>query len=288
VRLWYRVVGEGSQTVLAPFALFHRDRLDVLADEGRRVVLYDPRGRGRSDSVPASKVSLDHLVNDVDVIRRAVGADSVALIGWSGGGMEMFVYALRHPGRVTRLVQLAPVAPRWVPYADSLMSSRGARTDPAATARLEARIRAGEFATDQAALCRAQALVSTPASFGDTALAREAPDVCGFPNEWPDRIGRYFGALMGSLEGFDWRPQLAAVTIPRLVIHGELDNIPLAGNREWVAGQDEARILVIRGAGHWPHYERPEQTLDAIRDFLDGRWPAGSESIPPVTPPMGG
>ena len=44
---------------------------------------------------------------------------------------------------------------------------------------------------------------------------------------------------------------MAAVTVPRLVIHGARDNTPLAGNREWVAGQANVRLLVIEGAGHW-------------------------------------
>src|SRR5689334_10739764 len=56
VRLYYRVAGTGSETVLAPFALFLGSSLDRLA-RGRRIVTYDPRGRGRSDSVPDSKVS---------------------------------------------------------------------------------------------------------------------------------------------------------------------------------------------------------------------------------------
>src|SRR6266542_4529504 len=100
VKLWYRVVGRGQETVIVPFALYHAKQLDGLA-HGRRLVLYDPRGRGRSDTVPTRKVSLDANLRDVEAIRVAVGAERVALIGWSGGGMEMFVYTLRHPGRVT-------------------------------------------------------------------------------------------------------------------------------------------------------------------------------------------
>ncbi|HJU74167.1 MAG TPA: alpha/beta hydrolase [Gemmatimonadaceae bacterium] len=276
VRLWYRVVGSGPDVVIVPNALFHRERLDTLASATRRIVLYDPRGRGRSDSIPPASASLEHNVADVEVIRQAVNADSVSLIGWSGMGMELFVYALRHPTRVRRLVQLAPVAPRWVPYSDSLGRSRAARTDSAAWAQLQARERAGEFANDQAGLCRARNLVTNPASFGDTSVARLAPDVCDSPNEWPNRIGAYFGALLGSMGQFDWRRDLPRVTIPRLVIHGERDNTPLAGNCEWVTGQPNARMFIVREAGHWPHYERPAATIPAIRAFLDGAWPEGT------------
>jgi len=279
LRLWYRVVGSGSETVIAPAALYHVRSLDVLA-RGRRLVLYDPRGRGRSDTVPPGKMSLDHQLRDVETIRQAVGADSFALIGWSGAGMEAFVYTLRYPGRVTRLVQLVPLPPRRNPFWDQIVASTRARSDTAAQARLNARIAAGEFRDRQAELCRELERISRRARFGDTALAHLAPDVCDLPNEWPERRAKLAQAALASLAAFDWRDSLGAVTIPRLVIHGERDNYPIEGSREWVAGQPNARLLVIPGAGHWPHYERPTQTLGAIEEFLQGRWPAGSQSIP--------
>jgi pimeloyl-ACP methyl ester carboxylesterase len=278
VRLWYRVVGRGEETVLVPVAVYHGTRLDPLAT-GRRVVLYDPRGRGRSDSVPAAKVSLDHQVGDVETIRKAVGAERVALIGWSGLGMELFVYALRHPGRVTRLVQLAPVPPRRDPYMQGMMASRKNRTDSSEMATLQARKTGGEFEADEARWCRELARVTRPASFGDVRFSTQVPEACGFRNEWPSRLSPYFEALLGSFGAFDWRAELPKVKVPRLVIHGGQDNISLDGNKEWVAGRPEARLLVIEGAGHWPHYERSEQTLRAIDSFLGGRWPEGSVRV---------
>lgn len=268
VRLYYRVVGQGPETVIVPLALFHGKRLDPLA-RSRRLVLYDPRGRGRSDPVPPEKVSLEHNLRDLEAVRMAVGAEDAALIGWSGLGMELFVYTLRHPERVTALVQLAPVAPRWVPWSDSLGADRARRTDSTQLAALRARETRGDFRDAPAEHCRARARVFTPTTFGDSSKIRLAPDVCVYPTEWPDRIGGYFGALMKSIQGFDWTDSLEKVSkIPRLVIHGARDNTPLAGNREWVTGQPNARLLVVEGAGHWPHYERPDVVLPAIERFL--------------------
>jgi pimeloyl-ACP methyl ester carboxylesterase len=273
VRLYYRVAGAGEQTVIAPFALFHGSSLDSLA-RGRRIVTYDPRGRGRSDSVPPPRVSFDLLLSDLETIRNAVGADSVAIIGWSGAGMETFVYALRNPGRVTRLVQLAPVAPRFMPYGPQMGADRARRTDSVALAALNARVSAGEFTSAPVALCRARRAIDLQPLFADTARWTLAPDVCEFPNELPSRLNTYFGALFQTLGEFDWRDSLSAVTIPRLVIHGAVDNTPLEGNREWVTGQPNARLVVIEGAGHWPHYEQPAATLRAIDTFLSGSWPS--------------
>ena len=278
VRIHYRVAGSSGDVVLAPFALYHGASLDPLA-EGRRIVTYDPRGRGRSQAVPPDKVSLDLLLSDLDTVRRAVGAEQVSLIGWSGGGMETFVYALRNPGRVRRLVQLAPVGPRLAPYGAQMMADRQARTDAAAAAALAERVEAGAFAGDPAAHCRASNAVTLPPLLADPADAGLIPDVCYSPNEHPESVGRYFAALFPTIDNYDWRGSLATVSIPRLVIHPSRDNIPLAGSEEWVRGQPNARILLIEDSGHFPQYEQPRATLNAIAAFLEGRWPAGAREM---------
>jgi proline iminopeptidase len=278
VRLYYRVAGSGDDVVIAPFALYHGTALDRLA-AGRRVVTYDPRGRGRSAAVSPDKVSRDLLLADLDSVRRAVGAERVALVGWSGGGMETFVYAMNNPGHVSRLVQLAPVAPSFAPYSEQMMADRRKRTDQAEATALDAKLKAGRFKTNPAAFCRAQNAVDLPALLADTRNVTLIPDVCTSPNEYPETLGAYFAGLFKSIAGFDLVPSLGKVQIPRLVIHPLQDNIPLAGNEEWVRDQPNARILTIDGSGHFPLYEQPEKTLRAIAIFLDGEWPPDARVI---------
>jgi proline iminopeptidase len=284
-RIYYRSVGSG-EVVIAPFALYHGTALDRLAS-GRRIVTYDPRGRGKSQPVPPDRVSRDLLLSDLDAVRRAVGAEKIALIGWSGGGMETFVYTLNHPGVVTRLVQLAPVGPRFDPYSAQMMADRSRRTDAAQRAALDAKIKGHEFAGDQRRRCREEAAVNQPALFFDRTKWTRVPDVCVYPNEYPETIGAYFGGLFKSIQGFNLVPSIPKVQIPRLVIHALQDNIPLKGSNEWVAGQANARLMTIDRSGHFPLYEQPDATLAAIATFLDGQWPAASKAVPaaPSTPP---
>ena len=103
IKLYYRVAGTAGPVTIAPFALYHGSSLDSLA-KGRRIVTYDPRGRGRSSAAPLDRVSLDYLLGDLETVRQAVGAERISIIGWSGAGMEMFVYTLRNPrsGRAPR------------------------------------------------------------------------------------------------------------------------------------------------------------------------------------------
>ncbi len=281
VRLYYRVVGGGAETVILNAANYHQQAFDALATPTRRVVLYDVRGRGKTDSVPPAKMGIAEFdASDIDVIRRAVGAEQVALVGWSGGALSMFRYAADHPDRVSHLIFLTPVGPRWDPWWEGMRKNAVAKTDTAATRALADRVKAGEFAGNEAALCRESAKIGLRANWAVASRIALAPDVCDSPNEVPSRYGDFVPRLLAKLGRYDWRSDFTKVTARRLVIHGEFDNPPLDGSREWVAGVPDARLLVIPGVGHWPHYEKPDETLAAIRAFLDGGWPAGAVVVP--------
>jgi pimeloyl-ACP methyl ester carboxylesterase len=275
VGLYCRIVGEGDQTVIVPLATYHADRFDPLA-RGRRLVLYDPRGRGRSDAVDPSSVSLENQLRDLEAVRAGVGAERAALVGWSSMGMEAFVYAFKYPERVTHLVQLAPLPPRRTPYMDQIVEDRERRTDSDAMQALQAQQQAGEFDDDPARLCREINYLSWGATFADPVVALEVPDVCVHENEWPVHLAPYLESLQASYGDYDWRPELRVVTAPRLVIHGAEDNVPLEGSMEWAAGQPNARLLVLQNTGHWPHYEDRGAMLEAIEVFLSGDWPQGA------------
>jgi proline iminopeptidase len=282
VRLNYRVVGRGSTTVIVPMAIYVEDAMSPLASASRRMVFYDPRHRGRSDRGELDSVSLDRQLRDLDQLRIHLAADSVALIGWSGLGMEMAAYAIRYPGRVTRLVQVAAVPP-----AAAIMrqegDTRATRTDTAAINALDARYDRGEFQNEPARYCRERNALMLPGNLYDLDLQDFVPDVCIFDNERPANLWPYFGKLLGSFGDYDWRPALADLTIPRLVIHGREDGVPMAGAEAW-ANFPSARLMVFDSTAHFPFIEKRDAFQTAVREFLDGRWPAGAIAMTGVPP----
>src|SRR5688572_905709 len=84
-RIYYEIYGEGEQVVVVPMAMYLAEALSPLA-EGRRIVFYDPRNRGRSDAADLATVSLDRQVRDLEALRAALRIEEMALIGWSGLG----------------------------------------------------------------------------------------------------------------------------------------------------------------------------------------------------------
>ena len=278
VKLYYVSKGSGRDVVVAPMALFLEEHLAPLAN-GRRIVFYDPRNRGRSDAADLSTISLDRQIEDLEDLREALGLEKMALIGWSGLGMEMAAYTIRHPDRVTRLIQISPVPP-----AESIMTAAGDtradKVDQEAVAALDARARAGEFEDDPAEYCRLDRALTLPANFVDTSLISEVADACVYENEWPKNFWPYIGALLASFQGYDWRNDLETLEVPRLIIHGREDGIPLAGAEAWAAGYPTARLLIVSPAGHFPYIEQKDLVIDAADAFLGGKWPKGAQLLP--------
>jgi proline iminopeptidase len=196
--------------------------------------------------------------------------------------MEMAAYAIRYPGRVTRLVQVAAVPP-----AAAIMrqegDTRATRTDTAAINALDARYDRGEFQNEPARYCRERNALMLPGNLYDLDLQDFVPDVCIFDNERPANLWPYFGKLLGSFGDYDWRPALADLTIPRLVIHGREDGVPMAGAEAW-ANFPSARLMVFDSTAHFPFIEKRDAFQTAVREFLDGRWPAGAIAMTGVPP----
>ena len=77
---------------------------------------------------------------------------------------------------------------------------------------------------------------------------------------------------------YDLRSELRGLKVPRLVVAGDKDFIPMASSREWVEGMPEARLLILHGVGHFPQVEAREALIAALKAFLDGGWPIGVET----------
>ena len=61
----------------------------------------------------------------------------------------------------------------------------------------------------------------------------------------------------------------ASLTMPTLVIAGELDNIaPLVHQRRLVELLPDGELVVLHGVGHLVHYEAPTEAAAAIAEFL--------------------
>jgi len=68
--------------------------------------------------------------------------------------------------------------------------------------------------------------------------------------------------------GYDWRPQLSALSIETLVIHGELDPLPRTLFPDTSYILSNARHAVVPSSGHMPFWEAPERFFAVVESFL--------------------
>jgi proline iminopeptidase len=278
-RLYYRVVGKGHPIVIVPAGLFLERDLARLARR-RTLVFYDMRGRGRSAPVSDSaRVSIDLDVADLEAVRQHVRAERFIPLGWSYLGMMVMRYAVAHPERVERIVQIGPVGPAFgTRYPDSLVAHDAVEvTDSAAYAELLRLRKEGAAEREPKSDCEREYRVLRGRLVGDQLLAARVPDLCAMPNEWSMHLGphqrwiftSYARSVTPTLE------QFAALTMPVLTIHGTQDrNAPYGGGREWAARLPNGRLLTVRGAAHMPWLDAPDVVYPALERFLSGRWPS--------------
>ncbi len=76
--LYYVENGSGTDVLVAPVALYLEPHLLEDLAKSRRVIFYDPRNRGRSDSADLSSISLDRQIEDLESLRKALGIEKMS------------------------------------------------------------------------------------------------------------------------------------------------------------------------------------------------------------------
>lgn len=284
LRLFYRAYGRGGDTVVVVHGFQGNAQGYLAADllplaRGRVVLFYDQRGGGRSQAVAdTARLGIESQVRDLEALRRHFGLGKMLLLGHSGGAAIAARYAIEHPDRVRRMILVAPPPPVRAPYAAEVSRDFTARLDSATWRRLAALQATLPTAADPVRVCREITSTVLPrAYFADPAAYRRMRgDFCAQP---PDRLRTQparLAAFQRTLPD-DWRPALAGITAPVLLIHGAHDAIPVAASRAWAAALPDARLLVLSRADHLPWIEQPGRFFQAADPFLQGDWPRGAE-----------
>ncbi len=279
-KLFYRKVGQGPVTVIAPLdSVLHED-LRQFADIAT-VITYDLRGRGRSSKLEdVSTRSVEQDVRDLEAVRAKLGVESFVPLGYSYLGKVVILYAAAHPSHVRRLIQLGPVGnvPKQVPATLDLKELGVPEADAKRYADLRA---AGAMEKSPKEFCEAQWNVLR---FNYVANPKHASRLsgagCAYENEWPVNFNRQMAVLWPTAQKPMGPDELKNVSMPVLTIHGTKDrNAPYESGREWARQLPDARLVTVENAAHAVWVDDPVTVFGAIRHFLRGDWPLGSMNM---------
>lgn len=222
------------------------EQLPVLQRQFDAIALDLPGHGGRSGA--------RSVEDTARMLSKLAQAGPLHVLGYSLGARVALRLAVEHPWAVDRLVLESPSAG----IADASEREARRRADEQLADEIE---RDGIDATVER--WERNPMFATHASLDASVAARQrAIRLAQSPNGLAESL-RLAG--QGAMEPLHDR--LAEVTAPTLVILGALD--PARARGELVGnGIPNARLVVIEGAGHTPHLERPDAFLPIVLDFL--------------------
>jgi proline-specific peptidase len=272
---WYTIVGEGEEPGKAPLLLLHggpggahdyMESMGELARGGRRVIMYDQLGCGKSP-VPSNPAmwTVELFVEEVDVVRQALGLERLHILGQSWGGMLGMEYALTQPEGVESLIICDSPGRMdlWVEEANRL------RADLPSDVQ-------------ETLLKHEQAGTTDDPAYEEACLVFYNRHVCRVP--WSDSVSRSFAQMpnevymtmngpsefhcIGTLRTWDVTPRLGEITIPTLVISGRYDEATPKISKEVSDAIPGAEWVLFEESSHMPHEEEPERFRQVVGDFL--------------------
>jgi proline iminopeptidase len=287
IELYHDTFGDGEDVLLVhggpgfPFATRPRGALRLA--EHYRVHAYDQRGCGRStrplNAAPAGSfytalttveqaLGFAEQIADIERVRRRLGRDRLVLVGHSFGGLIAALYAAEFPAHVRALVLVAPAPLVVMPQESDLFTLIRARLPEGDRARFDAYM-AGYFdfrkalTLDEASLSR---------HYGEMRAYYRLAEGARAEPERGDAGGWMTLALFAGLgRRHDWRPALARITAPTLVLHGGRDMQPQTATASVADQIRGARLVTFPNSSHFVLEDEPDAFAGAVLSFLGGQ-----------------
>jgi pimeloyl-ACP methyl ester carboxylesterase len=259
VELFVKDWGSGRPVVLIhgwPLSSDTWDELALtLAESGYRTIAYDRRGFGRSDQ-PWHGYDYDRFADDLADVMTELDLGDAAIVGFSMGGGEVARYLSRHgTERVRQAALIGSIVP-YLPKTDD--------NPQGVPGEMLNEIAAG-IRDDRAAFFQTffrnfygVGMITQPVSNGV------------IENSWRQAMMAGLHPILAAARAFggtDLRGDLAAFTVPTLIIHGTGDGIvPIdVSSRAAARGIPQARLVEYHDA---PHGLLATHTQEIARDVL--------------------
>ncbi len=250
VRIAYDVHGAGEPLVLIMGLGYGRWGWEPVVEPlaaRYRVITFDNRGYGDSDAPPGPYTAAQ-MAGDTLAVLDAVGVDRAHVVGASLGGAVAQELALRHGGRIEKLVLMATMSGASnmhpIPAPTLALMAEAPTLDPAVAIRRFVE-NALEPEPDAPLVDRIVAIrVAKP------------PDPAGWAAQ---------AAIWATFDAWEELPRIEA---PTLVVQGEGDVVVDPRNAALLAERIPGAELRMVPGGHLFFWNRPDALVSPLTEFL--------------------
>jgi len=254
------LLGDGSQPMIFAHGYGcdqHMWRLVTPAfSDAYHVVLFDHVGAGRSDLAAYSRTkysSLQGYADDVLEICDELKLEDAVFVGHSVSAMIGVLAAIKEPERFASLVLIGP-SPCYI--SDGHYVGGFTRRDIDELLELQ----------DSNYLGWASSL--GPVIMGNSDRPELAAELANSFCRTDPEIAKQFAAVTFLSDN---RADLPKVSTPSLILQCRQDAIAPVAVGEYVHRQlPNSRLVLMDARGHCPHLSAPDETIAAMRSFLDG------------------
>lgn len=239
LNLYYEIHGSGAPVILLHGGFgaveMFGDVLHTLAAT-RQVIGVDLQGHGRTADIDRP-IRPEFMADDIAGLIRHLGLASASVVGYSLGGGAALQTAIRHPDLVDRLVVISAPCKRasWYPEVLAGMDHIGAAA-------------------------------AEPAK--QSPMYQLYSSIAPRPEDWPVLWGKVGDLLR---QDYDWSADVAALTMPTLLVFGDADSISPANIAEFYgllgggkrdagwdgSGKPQNQLAILPGATHYDIFASP-------------------------------
>jgi len=277
-KVWYGIVGEKEERGKLPLLCLHGgpgashdylEPLGVLAETGRRIIFYDQLGTGSSDHPHKPELwTVELFVEEVGVVRQALGLERVHILGQSWGGMLAMEYALTKPKGLASLILADSPANMslWISEVNRLRSQLPPEVQ-------------------QTLLKHEQEGTTNDPAYQEATLVFYRLHLCRL-DPWPQCLLRTYEKLMqdpevyytmngpsefhvtGTLKNWNIANRLNEIQVPTLLLSGRYDEATPEVVETVHRGIKGSEWIILENSSHMPHLEESERYNQVLADFL--------------------
>ncbi len=249
-KLFYEVAGTGPAMVFIHDGHMHSESWDAqwkFFSASHRVVRYDRRGYGKSTPANAPYSNIE----DLRLLLAHLGVSNAVVMGCSAGGRLAIDFTLEHPALVQRLVLVGPVV-SGLDFSEHFEGRVREGFRP-----LRERNDVGATVTNW---------MNDPWLIASTNMAakeRFREIMLAHPHNMT-RTSEYSRSASRPAIG-----RLAEIRVPTLIVVGESDVPDVHAHCGAIqSGLSSAQRMVLPGAAHFVHLERPAEFNQVVTHFL--------------------